>query len=112
MATSQNFGVAVAPHAADYDGDGLFDLLIGKANGRIALSLNKGTATEPKFEAPTELKGTGIWTNNIRIPAKWTLDPGTNRGNLYGYTGVDEEPSPAGWQGAEVGLLSIAEQGL
>ncbi len=92
----KTFGSAVAPHAADYDGDGLFDLLIGKTNGRIALSLNKGTATEPKFQTPTELKGTGIWTNNIRIPAQWTIDPGTNRGNLYGYIGVDEEPSPSG----------------
>jgi hypothetical protein len=92
----QDFKTAVAPHAADYDGDGLFDLLIGKANGRIALALNKGSTTEPKFEAPIELRGVGIWTNNIRIPAKWTMDPGTNRGNLYGYISVDEAAGPTG----------------
>jgi hypothetical protein len=92
----RDFGTSVAPCAADYDGDGLFDLLIGKATGRIALSLNKGTAKEPKFETPTELQGVGIWSNNIRIPAKWTMDPGINRGNLYGYIGVDDEPGPDG----------------
>ncbi len=102
LATMVNFGnvrsfnTGVAPHACDYDGDGLFDLLIGKATGRIALALNKGTATEPKFQTPVELRGTNIWTNNIRLPGKWTIDPGINRGNLYGYIGVSEEAGPAG----------------
>jgi hypothetical protein len=92
----QSFRTPIAPCAADYDGDGLFDLLIGKVNGRISLSLNKGSAKEPKFETPTELRGTNVWADNIRIPDKFTIDPGIRRGNLYGYIGVGEEPSPTG----------------
>ena len=92
----QTLGAPIAPHATDFDGDGLFDLLIGKANGRIAIALNKGTPTEPKFAAPVDLKGVGIWGTNIRLPDKWTVDPGTRRGNLYGYIGVEEEASPGG----------------
>jgi hypothetical protein len=93
---TDSLGGAVAPHAADFNGDGLFDLIIGKANGRIAVAINKGTPTEPKFDAPVDLKGTNLWANNIRIPATWTIDPGFTRSNLYAYIGVDEEASPAG----------------
>ncbi len=98
-------GTPVAPHAADYNGDGLFDLLIGKANGRVALALNKGTATEPKFDAPVELKGVNVWADNIRIPENWTIDPGNNRGNLYAYIGVDDEPSPTGGKVLKAGYF-------
>jgi len=101
----KTFNTAVAPHAADYDGDGLFDLLIGKATGRIALALNKGTATEPKFGTPIELKGVGIWNNNLRLPDKWTIDPGTKRGNLYGYIRVGEEPAPGGGKSLKAGFF-------
>ncbi|MDQ3623967.1 MAG: VCBS repeat-containing protein [Verrucomicrobiota bacterium] len=93
---TKTLGGSVAPHAADFNGDGLFDLLIGKANGRIGLAINNGTKTEPRFGPPVELKGTNMWAGNLRIPAKWTIDPGNNRGNLYAYISVDDEASPAG----------------
>lgn len=94
--SADSLGGAVAPYAADYNGDGLFDIFIGKASGRVAVAVNKGTPTEPKFDVPVEIKGTNLWANNIRIPGTWTIDAGYNRPNLYGYISVDEEASPGG----------------
>ncbi len=40
-----------APILADYDGDGLKDLLVGQfGNGRLRIYKNIGSATEPKFD--------------------------------------------------------------
>ena len=94
--TAKNVGTGVAPHACDYNGDGLTDLLLGKANGHIAVSLNIGTKTEPKFGPATDIKGVNLWSNDIRLPASWTLDPGNTRGNLYAYTSVQETTGPGG----------------
>ena len=94
--TAKNVGTSVAPHACDYNGDGLTDLLLGKANGRIAVALNIGSKTAPKFGPATDIKGVNLWSNDIRLPANWTLDPGSNRGNLYAYTSVQDTPSPGG----------------
>jgi len=94
---AQNVGTGVAPHACDYNGDGLFDLLLGKADGRIAVALNIGSATEPKFGPATDITGVNLWSNNIRLPTSWTVDPGSTRGNLYAYTSVqDTEAGPGG----------------
>ena len=41
--------LAAAPYAADMDGDGDFDLLVGNIAGRVILIPNEGTAKEPKF---------------------------------------------------------------
>ena len=92
----QSVGTAVAPHACDYNGDGLFDLLLGKANGHIAVALNIGTKTEPKFGPANDISGVNLWSNDIRLPANWTVDAGSTRGNLYAYTSVQETPSPGG----------------
>ncbi len=95
LATNVRFGTVeelktpVAPSAADFNGDGLFDLVIGKATGRLGVAVNKGTAAEPKFDAPMELKGTDLLTEKINRPSNWTIDVGNNRGNLYAYASVD-----------------------
>ncbi|MEO6739597.1 MAG: VCBS repeat-containing protein [Chthoniobacteraceae bacterium] len=89
-------GTGVAPHACDYNGDGLIDLLLGKADGHIAMALNIGTKTEPKFGPATDIPGVNLWDNDVRIPAIWTVDPGANRGNLYAYTSVQDTKSPGG----------------
>jgi len=92
-----SFEMPVAPLAADYDGDGLFDLLIGKANGRISLALNKGTKTEPKFDTPIEIRGEKLFTDKMNLPGQWTFDVGNDRGNLYAYCSVDTgQTSPGG----------------
>ncbi len=41
--------LAAAPHLADLDDDGDFDLLIGNIAGNVMLIENEGTATEPSF---------------------------------------------------------------
>ncbi|MEA3212846.1 MAG: hypothetical protein QOE70_5903 [Chthoniobacter sp.] len=102
---TQDFGGPIAPHAADFNGDGLFDLIVGKANGRIALAINKGTPAEPKFDAPVELKGTNLWADNIRIPATWTIDPGHTRANLYSYISVTDEAGPGGGKVLKAGYF-------
>jgi hypothetical protein len=103
LATNVKFGTVeslktpVAPNAADYNGDGLFDLVIGKGTGRIGIAVNKGTKGEPKFDAPAEFKGTDLLTEKTNIPKVWTMDVGNNRGNLYAYGSVDPtEVSPNG----------------
>jgi len=40
-----------APYAYDWDGDGVWDLLVGQmGQGRLLVYRNVGTATEPRFE--------------------------------------------------------------
>ena len=43
------------PHAADWDGDGDLDLLVGDASGRVTLHRNAGTRKAPRLEAGVEL---------------------------------------------------------
>lgn len=53
-----------APEVVDWNNDGLSDLLVGQADGRVALFLNKGTRGNPVFDGFSYLKlqnGTYIW---------------------------------------------------
>lgn len=72
----------IAPFAVDYNGDGLFDLLIGKTNGRVSVAINKGTKEQPKFDAPVDIKGEDVLIPKMNSPKTWESDPGFNRGNL------------------------------
>jgi hypothetical protein len=40
------------PRVADWDGDGLQDLVVGQADGSVQVFLNTNTAVEPRFGAP------------------------------------------------------------
>ena len=73
--------------ADDLNGDGLFDLVFGKSNGKIAICLNAGTKTEPKFSAPVEAKGQE-GTPAFSAPSGWEYDFGLDRGNFYGFLSV------------------------
>lgn len=78
------FGGISTVSTGDLNGDGLFDLVVGKTNGRVAVAMNTGTKTEPKFAAPVELKGDAN-TPPLSIPSGWDVDYGLKRGNFYGY---------------------------
>jgi len=71
----------------DFNGDGLFDLVFGKSNGRVALSLNTGTKSQPKFGTPQDLKGDSN-TPVFNFPSGWESDFGLTRGNFYGFYNV------------------------
>ena len=95
------FNGCVAPAVADLNGDGLFDLVIGKADGHIAWAKNIGTKTEPKFDAPIDLKGADQWkAGTMREPTGgWTVDFGYAKGNINGYcttvsTEEDKDAAP------------------
>lgn len=102
--TPLSFGGISTVSTGDLNGDGLFDLVVGKTNGRVALALNTGSKTEPKFAAPVEVKGdTG--TPPLAVPSGWDVDYGLKRGNFYGFISVvkaadDAKAEPAEGQGA------------
>jgi hypothetical protein len=95
--------IAITPTAADMNGDGLFDILLGRADGRIQMSLNKGAPGQPKFELPVDVKGKDIWGKNILNPVGFTSDNGNQRGNIYGYVSVTDQPSPNGGKVLKMG---------
>lgn len=69
----------------DMNGDGLFDLVIGKSNGRIAWAANKGTKEAPKFEASNDLGGEKPAPPTWQLPSQWDIDTGVSRGNFFAY---------------------------
>ncbi|MBN8709823.1 MAG: hypothetical protein BGO12_11330 [Verrucomicrobia bacterium 61-8] len=82
----------------DLNGDGLFDIIVGKTNGRVAVIYNTGTKTEPKWGQPVELKG-DVGTKPFKLPSGWDVSYGLERGNFYGYMNVvaaadDPEANP------------------
>ena len=99
---SLNGPITVA--AADMNGDGLFDLIIGDKDGHILMALNKGTKEQPKFDAPVPIKGVDPKLRMIYLPARgpetnhigneghyatgWSLDWGYRKGNINGYYSV------------------------
>jgi hypothetical protein len=81
------FGGICTVSAGDLNGDELFDLVVGKTNGRIAMLLNVGTKSEPKFATPSELKGQAR-NPPLQVPSGWEIDYGVNRGNFFGFMDV------------------------
>jgi FG-GAP-like repeat len=95
-----SFGGISTVSTGDLNGDGLFELVVGKTNGRIAMALNTGTKTEPKFSAPVELKGTA-GTPPFEVPSGWEMDYGMNRGNFFGFLSIVKASEDKGAQPAE-----------
>ncbi len=69
----------------DLNGDGLFDLLVGRSNGRIAWSPNTGSKDQPKFGAPADLNGTVPAPPSWLQPSQWDMDIGVARGNFLAF---------------------------
>lgn len=103
--------------SGDFNGDGLFDLVFGKRSGRVALAINEGTATQPKFKAPVDIK-VDQTDKPMLIPSSWNIDYGLERGNFGGYmTVVKNDPAaptsppaqtpPEGSSYLEAGYLNL-----
>lgn len=86
----------------DLNGDGLFDIVVGKPSGRAAWSPNKGTKEQPKFDVPSDLAGDKpaplVWF----LPSQWDMDAGEKRGNFFAYASsvsAQEDPSAEAKEG-------------
>lgn len=73
LGSSAKQGSLANPVPVDFNGDGLFDIVIGRSNGRVAVALNKGKLGAPQFDAPVEPKGTQPYPKYLS-PTGWTLD--------------------------------------
>jgi len=65
-----------APVAADWDGDGLLDLVVGSAEGNVDWFRNQGRPSEPRLEAGRPLLGESLvkWGSfNPKRPDQWGL---------------------------------------
>ena len=83
-------------YAADYNGDGLSDLIIGLPSGHIAVSLNTGSKTQPSFGPIQEIKGVDRLGRNLRRPARWRAENSAYLGNALAYiTVVNAQDDPA-----------------
>ena len=83
-------------YAADFNGDGLFDLILGMSNGHVAVALNTGTKGNPAFGPIEELKGEDKFARNINLPDGWSVDLFPEYGNALAYlTVVDAQSDPA-----------------
>jgi hypothetical protein len=68
--------------AGDLTGDGLFDLVFGKSDGRLAMAVNSGSKESPKFDSVQDLKASA-GVPRLKLPHNWNLDSGYERGNFY-----------------------------
>ncbi len=86
----------VAPYAADFNGDGLFDLIMGLPNGHIAVALNTGTKGHPAFGPLQDLRGEDVLGRNVKPPKNWSVNTFSIYGNALAYfTVVDATDDPA-----------------
>jgi len=84
---------------ADFNGDGLFDIIFGKRSGKVSLSLNEGTKTQPKFSNVTDIVVEDInpklYTPDGDTNYTFKLDSGDSRGNIGGFfASIKSENTP------------------
>lgn len=96
----------------DLNGDGLFDLVFGRNNGRIAWAANKGTKEQPKFDPPVDLKGEKPTPETWKIPTEWDIDVGVKRGNYFAYANcvtIENDPEAKPVEGKSALKFGYAE---
>ncbi len=54
----------------DWNEDGRFDLLLGSAKGKVYITINEGSKTEPKFPKVEAVKGTDVAKDMLQ-PSNW-----------------------------------------
>ncbi|MCC6681803.1 MAG: VCBS repeat-containing protein [Phycisphaeraceae bacterium] len=59
------------PTAADWNGDGTIDLLLGDTTGNVNIYINRGSPTEPKLEAAHP-----IYKDGLELRGTWRVKPG------------------------------------
>ena len=88
-------------YAADFNGDGLFDLIVGMSTGHIGVAINSGTKGKPTFGPIQELKGEDRLTRNINLPNGWETSTFTEYGNALAYFTVVDATDDAASQAPE-----------
>jgi hypothetical protein len=82
----ERLGTATTVATGDYNNDGLFDLLLGQGNGKIAVAVNTGSPGEPKFEKLEVLKGEDkLGPGTITEVPDWRVSVDRVEGNALGY---------------------------
>ncbi len=83
-------------NAADFNGDGLFDLIFGMSNGHIGVAINTGTKGRPAFGPVQEIKGEDRLGRDINLPNDWETSTFPEYGNALAYFSVvDAQEDPA-----------------
>ncbi len=90
----KRIGKTVTIDAADYNGDGLFDLLVGDSGGEIKIAINQGEKGAPKFPKLEAIKGKDRLTESLEKPQVWRADmTGSRNGTPMGYFTVFTAPA-------------------
>lgn len=98
-------GCATAVHAADWNGDGVFDLIVGDVQGRVWLVPNEGTAKKYAFGKPRLLEAD---SKQLNVPhgdagpcvADWDGDGkldlivGAGDGSVWFYRNLGDAKAP------------------
>ena len=76
--------------SADFNGDGLFDLIFGLTSGKVSMALNVGTPSAPLFPKRADIP-IDDEVMPIFAPKEWGIDFGQSRGNYYGYLSAQKK---------------------